>query len=64
MSEAMPQSIRTPDQTQEREEKRKKLREILPSDLQLKFIQKRPEKEKWQFEGELLKRRHSEIDED
>ena len=64
MSEAMPQSIRTPEQQQEREEKRKKLREILPSDLQLKFIQKRPEKEKWQFEGELVKRRHSEIDED
>jgi len=64
MSEAMPQSIRTPEQTQEREEKRKKLREILPSDLQLEFIQKRPEKEKWQFKGELFKRRHSEIDED
>ncbi len=55
---------RTPEQIQERQEKRKKLREMLPIDLQLKFVQEKPEKEKWQFEGELLKRRYSKIDED
>ena len=56
--------LKNPEQAKKREEKRKILRELLPVDLQLKFAQKRPEKEKWFFEGELLKRRHSEIDED
>jgi len=55
---------RTPEQIQERQEKRKELREILPVDLQLEFAQKRPEKEKWQFEGKLMKRRRSEAKED
>jgi hypothetical protein len=53
--------LRNPEQAKKREEKRKILRELLPVDLQLRFIQERPEKEKWFFEGELLKRRHSEI---
>ena len=50
--------------TQEVGQKRKKLREILPADLQLEFVQERPEKERWDFQGELMKRRHSQIDED
>jgi ribosomal protein L16/L10AE len=53
--------LRNPEQAKKREEKRKILREFLPVDLQLRFVQKRPEKEKWFFEGELLKRRHSGI---
>ena len=64
MSEKIPQSIRTSEQQQEKEKKKKELKKFLPVDLQLKFVFQKPEKEKWQFEGELLKRRHSEIDED
>jgi hypothetical protein len=50
--------------TQEVGQNRKKLREILPADLQLEFVQERPEKERWNFQGELMRRRHSKIDED
>ena len=55
---------RTPEQIEEREGKRKELREILPVDLQLEFIQNKPEKDKWQFEGKLVSRIRSKLDED
>jgi hypothetical protein len=64
MVEKIPFPKRDIEKIKEREEKRKELRKILPVDLQLEFEQERPEKEKWFFRGELLKRRHSEIDED
>ena len=40
-------------------EKRETLRHFLPPDLQLRFVQKRPGEERWDFQGELLQRRHS-----
>ncbi|MBI4991609.1 MAG: hypothetical protein HZB99_00100 [Candidatus Harrisonbacteria bacterium] len=43
-----------------RSQERKTLRHLLPPDLQLKF----EPKGRWNFEGELLRRRHSEIKED
>ncbi len=65
MLEKFPQtSIKTSEQQKAKEEKRETLRELLPPDLQLEFVQERPGKEKWQFEGELMKRRHSETEED
>lgn len=44
--------------------KRTELRRLLPSDLQLEFVQNRPDREKWNFEGKLMQRRNSEINED
>ena len=43
---------------------RKEERKKLPFYLQLEFPQKRPEKEKWSFEGQLLKLRNSKEPED
>ena len=64
MFEKIPSPNGNIEKIKEKEEKRKETRKILPADLQLNFIQERPEKEKWFFEGELLKRKHSKIDED
>ncbi len=47
-----------------KEEHRKEMRKILPPELQLEFPQKRPEKEKWLFEKNLLKLRESQKPED
>lgn len=47
----------------DRLEKRKFLKQFLPTDFQLKFIQNKNQS-KWYFEGELLKRRTSLIEED
>ena len=43
----------------EKEAHRKEERKNLPPFLQLEFPQQRPEKEKWSFEGKLLKLRKS-----
>ena len=48
----------------ERREHRKEMREILPLNLQLEFPQKRIEKEKWSFEGSLLKLKNSQEPDD
>ena len=45
-------------------ERRTELRKVLPSDIQIRFSQKRPDREKWLFDGELTGRIHSELDED
>ncbi|PIP17661.1 MAG: hypothetical protein COX43_03090 [Parcubacteria group bacterium CG23_combo_of_CG06-09_8_20_14_all_35_9] len=49
---------------QERKEHRKEARELLPPFLQFEFPQARPEKERWSFEGNLLKLRKSKEPED
>ena len=55
----MPKINRLPEEAKKREEKREELKKILPFDLQLKFVKGKPNKDQWQFEGELVKRRHS-----
>jgi len=60
MSIEYPKIPRLKEEDKKREEKREELKKILPVDLQLKIGKKND----WQFEGELVKRRHSEIDED
>ena len=57
-------TLRTPEQKQERQEKRKKLRKLLPADLQLEFVHNRPEKDKWEMDGKLMKLRQSQEQQD
>ncbi len=44
---------------QERKKHCQEMRKILPPELQLEFPQKEPGKERWSFEGRLLKLKES-----